>query len=139
MKVEALKETTNALLNRPDGAPFPMAPFVKSKSSICLFPFLICEAKGGNAKTNVLEIEGQMSFSVRQALLVQRALATQNGRARRLFEPLVWCIYYHGEDWNLYAAYLSPECEGAAYDFDDKLHSLETVRLSHSHVALRCC
>lgn len=86
----------------------------KNKSNLAVFPFLISEAKSGNASMSQNDVESQVMFIIREALLVQMELAelpTETASSNTpepslAFEPLVWCISYRGETVDILAACL---------------------------------
>ncbi|KAL4800143.1 hypothetical protein BDV19DRAFT_171837 [Aspergillus venezuelensis] len=80
-----------------------------------LFPFLVVEAKAGNAADDWYSICIQTAFPIYTYLNTQQSLRlATNDRSRWLSGPLVWFFANRGEDWRLYLAYQSPLSQGAA-------------------------
>lgn len=71
-----------------------------------LFPFLVVEAKAGNAADDWSSICLQTAFPIYTYLNVQQSLraATSQGSASTA-SPLVWFFMSRGEDWRLSLAY----------------------------------
>ncbi|KAL2832932.1 hypothetical protein BDW59DRAFT_157081 [Aspergillus cavernicola] len=80
-----------------------------------LFPFLVVEAKAGNAADDWLSICLQTAFPIYTYLNNQQGLRLATGhRSRWTSGPLVWFFMSRGEDWRLYLAYQSPLDPGAS-------------------------
>ncbi|KAL5001181.1 hypothetical protein BDV10DRAFT_182743 [Aspergillus recurvatus] len=83
-----------------------------------LFPFLVVEAKAGNAADDWLSICLQTAFPIYTYLNTQQSLRLATGhRSRWTSGPLVWFFVSRGEDWRLYLAYQSPLEPGSSSQF----------------------
>lgn len=69
-----------------------------------LYPFLILEAKSGQAQKDWHSINMQTAFPIR-ALLRTQARLRSAADPHESFEPLVWFFSYKGEDWRLSIAF----------------------------------
>lgn len=84
-----------------------------------IFPFLICEAKSSSSADTADSIESQVSFAVREMLMVQKELADPDNTGKPAFEPFAWIVTYRGQTWNVMAARLEwvPATDGIAAQY----------------------
>lgn len=75
------------------------------RDSICLFPFLVFEAKGTYGEPRSY-VENQTAFAVRESLLIQEELQNSPGATNQDPDPCVWCMSQRGETWEISLAYL---------------------------------
>jgi hypothetical protein len=73
-----------------------------------LFPFMVVEAKAGNAADEWHDIKLQTAFPIYTYLQTQQSLRAATGsRCRWDSGPLVWFFCSRGDDWRLFLAYQS--------------------------------
>ena len=74
-----------------------------------LFPFLVVEAKAGNAPDDWHSIRLQTAFPIYTYLNTQQSLRMCSGqRSKWASGPLVWFFMSRGEDWRVCLAYQTP-------------------------------
>lgn len=90
----------------PKASRLRMTPF-SNASDICVFPFLLSEAKSSTSGKSQSEIELQIFFQLRELLLTQNSLATKSDGDCAAFHPLVWAVTYAGDRVHMLAAGLN--------------------------------
>lgn len=83
------------------------------RDSICLFPFLVFEAKGAYGEPRA-SIESQTAFVARESLLLQKNVQSASEVPNKDPSPCVWCISQRGEVWEISLAYLTQKQGGDA-------------------------
>ncbi|KAH6842680.1 hypothetical protein B0I37DRAFT_382547 [Chaetomium sp. MPI-CAGE-AT-0009] len=74
-----------------------------------LFPFLVVEAKAGNAPDDWYSIRLQTAFPIYTYLNTQQSLRLASAqRSRWISGPLVWFFMSRGDDWRLCLAFQTP-------------------------------
>jgi len=75
-----------------------------------LFPFLVVEAKAGNAPDDWSSIRLQTAFPIYTYLNTQQSLRSATAQKSKWKSgPLVWFFMSRGEDWRLCLAYQVPQ------------------------------
>ncbi|KAK2590949.1 hypothetical protein QQS21_011368 [Conoideocrella luteorostrata] len=97
--------------------------------SICLFPFLVFEAKGkiGQQQNS---IDKETAFAVREALFIQKELQNSSKGARQDPDPCLWCISQQGAVWEISLAYLVWKQKGDVGEY-----GMNVVRLWNGDVS----
>jgi hypothetical protein len=100
-----------------------------------LFPFLVLEAKSGDAIDNWHSIDMQSAFSIRAFLEIQNRLKTlaPSQRPEQESRPLVWYFRNKGEDWRLSIAFMQP-----CLSEPNVTGINEIVSSGHSRISLTC-
>ncbi|KAI1174434.1 hypothetical protein F4777DRAFT_384632 [Nemania sp. FL0916] len=81
-------------------------PHLDSEGEPMLFPFLVVEAKAGNALDDWTSVRLQTAFPIYTYLNNQQSLKSATGqKSRWTAGPLVWFFMSRGEDWRLSLAY----------------------------------
>lgn len=85
--------------------PSPSENVISSTGDPLLYPFLVIEAKSGQAQKDWHSINMQTAFPIRAFLQIQARLQ-HAADPRGSFGPLVWFFSYKGEDWRLSMAFM---------------------------------
>ncbi|KAI0553686.1 hypothetical protein F4679DRAFT_530152 [Xylaria curta] len=81
-------------------------PHSATEGEAMLFPFLVVEAKAGNASDDWSSIRLQTAFPIYTYLNAQQSIKKATARKSRWATgPLVWFFMSRGEDWRLSLAY----------------------------------
>lgn len=85
--------------------PSPSDNAISPTGDPLLYPFLVIEAKSGQAQKDWHSINMQTAFPIRAFLQIQARLQ-HTADPRGSFGPLVWFFSYKGEDWRLSMAFM---------------------------------
>lgn len=91
------------------GDRLPEQPHSDVQGKALLFPFLVIEAKAGNAPDDWSSICLQTAFPIYTYLNTQESLrSAASQRSKWAAGPLVWFFMSRGDDWRLSLAYRKP-------------------------------
>ncbi|KAF3940404.1 hypothetical protein ABW19_dt0203441 [Dactylella cylindrospora] len=103
-----------------------------------LFPFLVVEAKAGNAPDDWPSIQLQTAFPIYTYLKTQQTLkAATSQKSRWHSGPLVWFFMSRGDDWRLCLAYQEPAIVPRLSRYSDLDCVTRIVQVWDGHVTNR--